>query len=240
MPTQLRDASRRPLRAVEIDRRALIPVLGAGAAFLMLAGRAQAQQVPIPTTAAEVPGPPPGTVVTTAYVQMVGRMAYIFGWPLVNMVNRGSTFAKLPEPGVLGGLPVGFGGPAMLTDYISPEQKSVTCPNQDVVYGTSFFALDKEPVVFQVPDFGERFWIYALYDARTDPYGASQKHDCTFDVRRNGFDQHRLVEAAGSRDLRRRFRQSPSAVRSGALSDSSASDRSFGPSPGSANDEVLE
>jgi hypothetical protein len=86
------------------------------------------------------------------------------------MANRGATFSKLPEPGVLGGLPVGFGGLAMLTDYISPEQKSVTCPNQDVVYGTSFFALDKEPAVFQVPDFGERFWIYALYDARTDEF----------------------------------------------------------------------
>jgi hypothetical protein len=30
--------------------------------------------------------------------------------------------------------------------------------------------LDKEPVVFQVPDFGDRFWVYALYDARTDEF----------------------------------------------------------------------
>ncbi len=33
-----------------------------------------------------------------------------------------------------------------------------------------FFALDKDPVVFQVPDFGDRFWVYALYDARTDEF----------------------------------------------------------------------
>ena len=58
----------------------------------------------------------------------------------------------------------------MLTDYISPEQTFVTCPNQDVVYGGGFFALDKEPIVFQVPDFGDRFWVYALYDARTDEF----------------------------------------------------------------------
>jgi hypothetical protein len=34
-----------------------------------------AQQVPIPKTPAEVPGPPPGTAMSKAYVQTVGRMA---------------------------------------------------------------------------------------------------------------------------------------------------------------------
>ena len=49
-------------------------------------------------------------------------------------------------------------------------RRFVACPNQDVVYGAGFFALDKEPIVFQVPDFGDRFWVYALYDARTDEF----------------------------------------------------------------------
>ena len=39
-----------------------------------------------------------------------------------------------------------------------------------MVYGLGFFSLDEEPVVIQVPDFGDRFWIYALYDARTDQF----------------------------------------------------------------------
>ena len=56
----------------------------------------------------------------------------------------------------------------MLTNYISPNQTFIACPNQDVVYGAGFSALDKEPTVFQVPDFGKRFWVYALYDQRTD------------------------------------------------------------------------
>ncbi|MBR7437258.1 DUF1254 domain-containing protein, partial [Klebsiella pneumoniae] len=30
---------------------------------------------------------------------------------------------------------------------------------------------DKEPIVIQVPDFGDRFWVYAIYDARTDQIG---------------------------------------------------------------------
>ena len=37
-------------------------------------------------------------------------------------------------------------------------------------YGSGFFALDKGPIVFQVPDFGDRFWVYPLYDARTDEF----------------------------------------------------------------------
>ena len=132
----------------------------------------QAQQVPLPKTAAEVPGPAAGTAMTKEYVQMVGRMAYVWGWTLVNSHNRRASFAMAPTPGLMGGvLPVApVGQNAFLTDYISPEQRFVTCPNQDVVYGMGFYALDKEPVVFQVPDFGDRFWVYALYDARTDQF----------------------------------------------------------------------
>jgi hypothetical protein len=59
----------------------------------------------------------------------------------------------------------------MLNDYVQPDQSFVACPNQDVVYGLGFLSLDKEPVVIQVPDFGDRFWVYALYDARTDQFG---------------------------------------------------------------------
>jgi hypothetical protein len=98
-------------------------------------------------------------------------MAYLWGWPLVNSVNRSRAFAEAPEPGLLGGVvPVAFNRNAMLTSYVSPDQHFVTCTNQDVVYGAGYMALDKEPIVFQVPDFGDRFWVYAHYDARTDEF----------------------------------------------------------------------
>jgi hypothetical protein len=132
-------------------------------------------QVPLPSTAAEVPGPPPGATMTKEYVQMVGRMAYLWGYALVNSHNRRAAFAYVTGqngnvPGWNGGvLPMApVGQNSMLADYIMPEQTFVACPNQDVVYGAGFFALDGEPTVFQVPDFGDRFWVYALYDARTD------------------------------------------------------------------------
>lgn len=132
----------------------------------------RAQQVPIPTTPAEVPGPAPGTNLTTAYVQAVARVAYLWGWALVNNANRHAAFSKAPEPGLTGGVvPTAHNAVAMLTNYAPADQHFIVCANQDVVYGFGYLDnLDNEPIVFQVPDFGNRFWVYALYDARTDQF----------------------------------------------------------------------
>lgn len=98
-------------------------------------------------------------------------MAYLWGWPLVNAANRAEAAAKLPEPGLIAGMmPMGHNRIALLTDYIAPGERFVTCPNQDVVYGVGSFDLEKEPIVLQVPGFGDRFWVYALWDARTDEF----------------------------------------------------------------------
>lgn len=107
------------------------------------------------------------------YAKTVARMAYVWGWPMVNMLNRSQTITKAPKPGLLGGiLPVApMGYVSMLHDYILPSETFVTCPNQDVAYGLGFFSLDDQPVIAQVPDFGDRFWVYALYDQRTDQFG---------------------------------------------------------------------
>jgi hypothetical protein len=89
------------------------------------------------------------------------------------MLNRRARITQAPQPGLLGGvLPAAPRGQiGMLHDYIEPSQRFIACPNQDVVYGLGFFDLDTEPVVVQVPDFGDRFWVYAAYDQRTDQFG---------------------------------------------------------------------
>jgi hypothetical protein len=139
-----------------------------------------AEQSAIPTTADQVPGPAPGTLMTPAYAASVARFAYFWGWPLVNMANRAKAFSEAPQPGLLGGVvPIAYNRIAMLTGYIDPNQHFVTCTNQDVVYGLGIFDLDKEPVVFQVPDFGDRFWVYALWDARTDEFSEIGKQYST-------------------------------------------------------------
>ena len=62
----------------------------------MLAVSVHAQQVPIPQTAAEVSGPAPGPM-TKTYVQMVGRMAYLWGWPLVYVYNQRTALPMFPK-----------------------------------------------------------------------------------------------------------------------------------------------
>jgi len=47
----------------------------------------KAQQVEPPKSAADIPGTPAGTIITEEYVETVGRLAYLWGWPLVNNYN---------------------------------------------------------------------------------------------------------------------------------------------------------
>ena len=143
------------------------------AVMLTVANQGIAQQAPFPTSADEVTQPVAGAVMHEEYVKTIGRMAYVWGWPMVSSFNRRAAITQAPEPGRLGGVvPVAPRGRlCMLNDYVEPNQSFVACPNQDVVYGTGFWFLDEGPIVLQVPDFGDRFWIYALYDARTDQFG---------------------------------------------------------------------
>jgi hypothetical protein len=150
---------------------ATVPVSISAMSSIVTANRAEAQQ-----TAAKLSDmmqPATGIIMQPGYAKTVAQMAYIWGWPMVNMINRRAAITKAPQPGHLNGvLPAAPRGQiAMLADYIEPSETFVTCPNQDVVYGLGFFSLDEEPVVIQVPDFGDRFWVYALYDARTDQFG---------------------------------------------------------------------
>jgi len=121
-----------------------------------------------------VPGPLPGTRITEAYARMVARAVYFWTWPMVNVYNRRIGFKDLKEPGRLGGvLPAApLNRVSLLTDYVEPSERDVACPNQDVVYGGGALALDLEPVVVQVPDFGGRFWVYQIVDLRTDSFAA--------------------------------------------------------------------
>lgn len=171
----------------EITRRDALAAAAAGlvAGVVGPVGSARAQQAPATRvatgTATDAPAvsfdqmtkPADGVIMPPGYIKAVAQFAYIWGWPLINMVNRRAAITQAPHPGLLGGfVPAAPRGRiAMLSDYIKPQETFVTCPNQDVVYGLGFFALDKEPVVIQVPDFGDRFWVYALYDNRTDQFG---------------------------------------------------------------------
>lgn len=113
-----------------------------------------------------------GPKMTPGHARAVARTAYLWGWPLVNMHNRRVAMAQLPAPGLLAGVaPAGPPGTlSMLGDYIRPEERLVACPNQDVVYGFGVLDARLEPSVVQVPEFGDRFWVYQAVDQRTDSF----------------------------------------------------------------------
>jgi len=150
-------------------------LLSAGTAFAMLAALplAQAQSIaPSPEWAQALPaGPVTGTKITEAYASQIAREAYFWAWPLVNVYNRRLTYQKLSDIVLSGPVPAApLNQLGMLTNYIVPEERIVACPNQDVVYGVGALALDVSPVVIQVPDFGDRFWVYQIVDLRTDSF----------------------------------------------------------------------
>jgi hypothetical protein len=156
-----------------LGTRAVVPAAVTAASAAVTTGAAQAQRTCDLATLSDLTEPATGIVMYPDYARTIAQIAYVWGWPIVNMTNRRAAITQAPQPGHLNGvLPVAPRGQiAMLADYIEPSETFVTCPNQDVVYGLGFFSLDEEPVVIQVPDFGERFWVYALYDARTDQFG---------------------------------------------------------------------
>ena len=117
------------------------------------------------------PGPDASVKITEEYAGLVARDVYFWAWPLVNVYNRRLAVRDVKDfvrAGPVPSAPLNRVG--MLTDYIEPGERLVACPNQDVVYGAGPIALDVSPVVIQVPDFGDRFWVYQIVDLRTDSF----------------------------------------------------------------------
>ncbi|MGC1178569.1 MAG: DUF1214 domain-containing protein [Methyloceanibacter sp.] len=124
-------------------------------------------------SSAEFPlGPAPGTRLTSDFVREIGRFAYVWAWPMVNIFNRYSAFKRVKRPRLLGGIaPIApINHLCMLHNYVDPRQRYITCPSQDLVYGFGMLDFGREPVVVQVPEFGSRFWVYQATDLRTDGF----------------------------------------------------------------------
>ena len=135
----------------------------------------QAQTVFLPLSPgwqrAMPPSPDSRVMITQAYAKHVARDVYFWAWPMVNLYNKRLAFRQVKEYMLAGPAPQApLNHVCMLTDYIEPEERLVACPNQDVVYGAGSLALDLSPVVIQVPDFENRFWVYQIVDLRTDSF----------------------------------------------------------------------
>jgi hypothetical protein len=117
------------------------------------------------------PGPDTRVKITEEYAKLVARGAYFWAWPLAGVYNRRLASAKAIVIAHAGPVPSPpLNRLAMLTDYVAAEERIVAWPNQDVVYGGGSLALEQSPVVIQVSDFGDCFWVYQVADMRTDSF----------------------------------------------------------------------
>lgn len=151
--------------------RLLLSVIAIAATTTVAA--AQTSRVPpSPDWSQALPtGPDTRVKITEDYAKLVARDAYFWAWPLVNIYNRRLAFSQAKEHRYVGPLlDAPINSLTMLMDYIDPAQRNTACPNQDVVYGIGLLALETSPVVIQVPDFGDRFWVYQIVDLRTDSF----------------------------------------------------------------------
>jgi len=108
---------------------------------------------------------------TDAALRHAAQQAYLWAWPMVYLQNCHASLSWLRSSGISGGAPVAPPNRlCMLTDRVKTSMTAVPCPNPDVIYGFGILDLRDEPVILQVPDFGERFWLFQLGDQRTDGF----------------------------------------------------------------------
>jgi len=150
------------------------PITGLIGEILLTAGAAATALSAFSVRAASIAGalpPVQPAAIQPAAIRAAAREAYVWGWPLAYVHQCRCRVALVPAAGKSGGLPVApLNELAMLTDQIAPRTTFVPCPNRDVLYGFGVFDLAATPVVVQVPDFGDRFWLYQLGDQRTDGF----------------------------------------------------------------------
>ena len=115
-------------------------------------------------------------------VPAVAEMAYVWGWPLMNVANRVKLAQKFAngQPLLVNGMPIGYNAFALQTQNSDPKERIICCPNADTLYGGGAFDLGTNGAVIQVPPgIPDIFWLYSLYNARTNQFGAFGKQHAT-------------------------------------------------------------
>lgn len=108
----------------------------------------------------------------------VGLQAYIWGYPLVDHYNRFIIQSEKPALaiGTIQGkdaAPVGtINHICFLSNFTTPLERFIGAPNQDVLYGNTYFDLTDEPVVLRIPDMGDRYWIAEMCYSTTEVFAS--------------------------------------------------------------------
>ncbi|MET0541493.1 MAG: DUF1254 domain-containing protein [Variovorax sp.] len=105
-----------------------------------------------------------GGIVKEVEARQLGIEAYMYAYPLVTMeyTRRGQVNVVAPE-----GNKAPMGQFARLRGYQPVNDHSVTAPNADTLYTTTWFDLSKEPWIVSVPDMKDRYFLLPMLDGWT-------------------------------------------------------------------------
>ena len=77
-----------------------VPTAITGASVAVPTKAAQAQA----SGAMQITEPATGIIMQPGYARTIAQMAYVWGWPIVNMINRRAAITQAPQPGHLNGV----------------------------------------------------------------------------------------------------------------------------------------
>jgi hypothetical protein len=97
----------------------------------------------------------------------IAQKAYVYGYPLVTVEMTKRVMTNTAEPNESHAPVNQF---ALMRKYPDATFKDVTAPNADTLYAASFLDLTKEPMVFSMPDMGDRYSLFPMLSAWTEVF----------------------------------------------------------------------
>lgn len=101
--------------------------------------------------------------------QEIAIQAYIYGYPLVMMEMTRKVMTNVPGP-VKMQAPMGMF--AHETAFPTASSRDVTKANLDTLTSLAWLDLSKEPYIFEVPQEGNRYYVFSFLDAWTEVFAS--------------------------------------------------------------------
>ncbi len=106
---------------------------------------------------------------TPAQAADLGRQAYDYGFPLLDLLRIRHEMTSVPCPDDRGNAPINHFANA--SSFATPDDRTVVAPNTDTLYSLAQIDLKKGPIILRHPKMGGRFFDFELVDPWTNVIG---------------------------------------------------------------------